>query len=371
MYKVTKLTIKWCEMYIDSIKLYPSDFLIKSKHDKMHASGFREKTAEMCKNNANTRGYYGGSFTGINTNRAAATVSEEVKPLLKDNWLDKINKLCERHTVIAQNLVALVLACTLRPLAIMSLPGKKNKDDKIYASGHAISSGLIGFGFSTIVMYPLGKAAAKSRQNVTEVAVAPLLDKDIEGQFKQQEAVIKNLKNQFGGETYDELIENIKNNSQNVEDDLEKINLYKTYKKQLKSLDDLKKIHGVETIEDLIRSIKAKYNINELKDLENVELFKRFKELYNVKDLTKLEQSHAFKMTTKALDMAPDVFIFGIAKAMLTVALIPPILKYGFGVEKKKSAPQPQQNSDAAAVHTQTVSTMPRPEISKFAGGLK
>lgn len=358
-------------MNIDSIKIYPSDSLTKSKHDRMRALGYKQTSGEMCKKNGITRGYYGGSFTGINLNRAAASVSEEVKPVLKDNWLDKINKLCERHTVIAQNLVALVLACTLRPLAIMSLPGKKNKDDKIYASGHAISSGLIGFGFSTIVMYPLGKAAAKSRQNVTEVAVAPLLGKDIEGMFKQQEGIIKGLKSKFGGESYDELMENIRNNSQNVEEDLNKVNLYKTYKKQLKSLDDLKKIYNVETVEDLITSIKDKYKISNLKELENVELFKKFKKLYNVEDLTKLEQSHAFKMTTKALDMAPDVFIFGIAKAMLTVALIPPILKYGFGVEKNKGKAPVQDNKDAAAVQTATVSTMSKPEIDKFAGGLK
>ena len=38
--------------------------------------------------------------------------------------------------------------------------------------------------------------------------------------------------------------------------------------------------------------------------------------------------------------MAPDVFVFGIVKAMLTVALIPPILKYVFGIEKKAKALQ-------------------------------
>ena len=67
--------------------------------------------------------------------------------------------LCNDHTVIAQNLVALVLAAGFRPLAIMSLPGKKDKDDKIYASGHSIASGIIGFGFANVVMYPLGKSA--------------------------------------------------------------------------------------------------------------------------------------------------------------------------------------------------------------------
>ena len=74
--------------------------------------------------------------------------------------------LCDEHTVIAQNLVALVLAAGFRPIAIMSLPGKKDKDDKIYASGHSIASGLIGFGFSSIVMFPLGKAVKKTKETI-------------------------------------------------------------------------------------------------------------------------------------------------------------------------------------------------------------
>ena len=44
--------------------------------------------------------------------------------------------------------------------------------------------------------------------------------------------------------------------------------------------------------------------------------------------------------------MAPDVLVFGILKAMLTVALIPPILKHVFGIEKSKpqtQAPQTEQ----------------------------
>ena len=37
----------------------------------------------------------------------------------------------------------------------------------------------------------------------------------------------------------------------------------------------------------------------------------------------------------------PDWFI-AIPRAALTIALIPPILKYVFGIEKKKSASQPK-----------------------------
>lgn len=51
----------------------------------------------------------------------------------------------------------------------------------------------------------------------------------------------------------------------------------------------------------------------------------------------KFNKSADFDKVYKCLNMAPDVFIFGILKAMLTVALIPPILKHVFGLEKGKS----------------------------------
>ena len=90
-----------------------------------------------------------------------------------------------------------------------------------------------------------------------------------------------------------------------------------------------------EQAENVAR-LKQKYKIENLSDLENLKVFKKFKEIYKVENLADLEHSAAFKNVTKIMDMAPDVFIFGVAKAMLTVALIPPILKYGFGLEKKK-----------------------------------
>jgi len=300
-------------MNIDSIKNYPAGSHAKLKHRGLGVLESKYKSTGMCDNKELNRGYYSGSFTGIGTGAAASVV----KPVLKDNWFDNLLKLCDKHTVIAQNLVALVLAAMFRPVAIMSLPGKKNKDDKIYASGHSIASGLIGFGFSSVVMYPLGQAVEKSKQNVTEVAVAPLLSK----------------------------------------------NTSELGKKDLRRIDKLKDKFKVETIGQLADKIKEKFGVKDLKDLENVELFKKFKEIYKVENLAKLEQSQAFKMTTKVLDMAPDVFVFGILKAMLTIALIPPILKYGFGVEKSKPQAQP-----AAPVQT---STMARPDMNHFAGGLK
>lgn len=252
-------------MKIDSIKSYPAG-LTKQKHgNSLEYSG--QTYAGLCENNnsANIR-YYNGSFTG---NGAAGVFS-------KLNLFERILKLCDKHTVIAQNLVALILASTLRPLAIMSLPGDKNREDKMYASGHAIASGLIGFGFSTIVMYPLGQAAKKAK----ETAKNP--------QFLIQDAA-----------------------------------------------------NGAKSIPE------------------------KLKRIYGVNSLEELAHSKAFKNVTKILDMAPDVFLFGILKAVLTIKLIKPILKYCFGLEKKSTQPK----EDAYSNIKNDIIT--KPNMDKFAGGIK
>ncbi len=289
-------------MNIDSIKNYPTGILVKHKNMYGLENRHKSTSADLCKDSQKVnRGYYSGSFTGLNG--AAADASKGL--------FNKILILCNKHTVIAQNLVALVLAAGLRPIAIMSLPGKKDKDDKIYASGHSIASGLIGFGFSSIVMYPLGKAAEKSRNKIREVADAITL---------------------------------LKENATNLT------------KEQLEKVEKL----------------KNKYQVKDLKDLENHEFFKKMKNIYKVENIVDIENSKAFKNVTKILDMAPDVFIFGVLKAMLTVALIPPILKYGFGIEKKKSTPAPAvQDAKQTEQQTQIPPSMEKPEITKFAGGLK
>lgn len=290
-------------MNIDSIKNYPTGVLVKQKPKYGLENRQKSTSADLCDKKSVNRGYYSGSFTGLNGAAAKSSLGKKFSKFVSKSF-DKMLTLCDEHTVIAQNLVALVLAAGFRPIAIMSLPGKKDKDDKIYASGHSIASGLIGFGFSSIVMFPLGKAVKKTKETIKNAADA---------------------------------IELLKTNPQEYT------------KEQL----------------DIFNKLKKKFNISDIKDIENVDRIKKFKNTYNVKNLTELEHAKSFKLVTKMLDMAPDVFIFGIAKAMLTVALIPPILKYVFGIEKKAKAPQqvPAQNN--------TVPNTLKPEITKFVGGLK
>ena len=51
---------------------------------------------------------------------------------------------------------------------------------------------------------------------------------------------------------------------------------------------------------------------------------------------------------------------------MLTVALIPPILKYVFGIEKKSKTP-----AAPAQAPVQNIPAPIKPDLSKFAGGVK
>ena len=66
---------------------------------------------------------------------------------------------------------------------------------------------------------------------------------------------------------------------------------------------------------------------------------KGMEKVFNVDKISqrRLAQSNSYKNITKALQMIPDALVLGIPKAMLTIALIPPILKYVFGWEKKSN----------------------------------
>ena len=59
----------------------------------------------------------------------------------------------------------------------------------------------------------------------------------------------------------------------------------------------------------------------------------------------KLEKSKPYKKLSKMAQMGMDTFVLGVPKAMLTIALIPPILKYVFHMEKGKHKSNAQQNT--------------------------
>lgn len=88
-----------------------------------------------------------------------------------------------------------------------------------------------------------------------------------------------------------------------------------------------------------------------------------------IKEDSILRNPEKAKNASSFIDRAPDI-VGAIPKGILTVALIPPILKYCFGMEKKKkSKPQDVQIDKLAKVDTSLLNFKSTPDSKE--GGLK
>ena len=263
-------------MNIDSIKNYPTGSTARLKLKNTNVLEYRQESADLCENKSVNRGYYSGSFTGININRAAANTYEK----LGDTFVDKIfrsksfkwaNSMFEENSVIGQALVALVVAGGLRPATNLAMAGDKDREDSIYAASHAISSAVIGFIVSSVVMAPFGAAFRKIKDNPE------------------------------------------------------------------KYLTGLEEVLNVEKIGP-----------------------------------RKLEKSMPYKKLSKIAQFIPDTLVLGIPKAMLTIALIPPILKYVFHMEKKPKKPVENTTENTVVQNMNYAKAqINSPAFSAIQGGVK
>lgn len=247
-----------------TLKQGNSGHLSKSKN-------FREKNgADICDRGYNAE--FSGSFTGQESKAAATVIKRSLgDKILTSGWFNSLVNAAEAHNVATGALIALGLAGILRPATTMALPGKKDKEDKIYASGHAIASGVMGFAVSTALTSPLDDAFTKSFEASEKLAGLKKLEPE-------------------KGDTVELL----------------------TKRASKKVTEMFKNIKELELkIEQLGKSALEK----DIKDL---------------KFLTKKKDAMYTLMKTM-----PD-WVISIPRATLTIALIPPILKYVFGVEKKK-----------------------------------
>lgn len=216
-------------------------------------SNFREKR-DMC-----DRGYsanYCGSFTG-----KSKPVASFLDKILSSRWFGKFAKYSYEHNISTSALIALVLAGIMRPATIMAMSGKKDREDNIYASGHAMASGIMGFIASTIITSPFDESIKKVFDQ----------KKFARGKFKEMDKKIADLTAKKEAKTITE-----------------------NAKKELKAL-----IGKRDALNTLVKNI-------------------------------------------------PD-WVIGVPRAMLTIALIPPILKYVFGLEKKKKTTVPQEQQQVEA----------------------
>ena len=237
---------------------------------------FREKNGTGMYENANKNNTgYCGSFTG--KSEAATSFLDKI---LKSNWFGKFAKYAEEHNIAGSALIALVLAGVMRPATIMALPGDKDKGDKIYASGHAMASGIMGFMVSAAITSPFDESIKKVFEAEDKKFIGPKLQK----------------------------------------------------------------------INEKIAEFKNKINNGTITDAEKTS-YKLLK-----------AKKNAMKTLSKNI---PDWFI-AVPRAMLTIALIPPILKYVFGVEKKKKA-EPNQSE----IKTADINFVEKPVFSAFKGGVQ
>lgn len=212
---------------------------------------FKERTGAGLYAKKNETREYSVSFSGNPTAKVSEVAAKSFgDKILGSKTFGAILEYAEDHPISCNALFSLVLAGIFRPATIMALPDEisgKNKKDKLNAAAHAVSSGVIGFISSTIIMSPFDAAMKKIKADP-----AKYLGK--------------------GAQKY---------------------------------LGDLK-----------------------------------------AKGLTKTPK---FKNVEKLIKMGPDIII-GIPRAWITIALIPPILKYVFGMDpakdKKKEKEMKSEDKD-------------------------
>jgi len=306
------------------------NFTLKSRYKSIYehtGKKHERKSAGVCGDN--NRGY-NITFSGGQEQSVAAAKSLMGR-ILKSGAFNWLTSFSGAHNIASSALVALFLAGLLRPAATIALPGKKDKDDKIYSAGHSMSSALVGFIFSTILTSPLdsgSKYMLKDGKKMSKADFAKLSDDEIKSMLqnvlndeeKVSKALAENKAESILARKFDKGISIITSKTDKIND----------LKRQLKKTTD---------------TAQRKLLGDQIRDLDD---------------------------HIKALDTTmKNVVDWGIAvpRAMLTIALIPPILKYVFHLEKKKKPePQPQQ--------PQPVNANPLPESAKvsmksFVGGLK
>lgn len=121
---------------------------------------------------------------GINTSKPAeinfcgfAPFAESSK-FYKSSNVKKVLEFAAEKQLVFGAAFALILTCIFRPAATMALPGKKNKDDKKYASAHSIASGVIGFVISSILFTPISNGIKKLSHGLKENPLKYIKNKD-------------------------------------------------------------------------------------------------------------------------------------------------------------------------------------------------
>lgn len=96
------------------------------------------------------------SFNGITDKIAQKTADAIANSQILQTFL----KTAEKNASYFDALVSLGIVATLRPFAIMAVPGAK-KEDKQVASAKSVASGIVGLIFAAMVYLPLARSMEK------------------------------------------------------------------------------------------------------------------------------------------------------------------------------------------------------------------
>lgn len=295
---------------------------------------YKNKSVDLC-GQENKRGNI--SFSG-GQEQSVAAANTFMGKILKSSTFDWLTKFSGNHNIASSALISLFLAGFLRPAATVALPGKKDKDDKIYAAGHSMASGIMGFGFSTIITSPLDTGSHFMLEDGKKMS---------KEDFKQlsQDEIRKILAEEYRMDEKDIQKCIDENNAEKI--------IARKFDKGIKKITT-----RTDRINELQRKLKGT-----LTDAERATIKK---EILSLESRIK-----AFDVTMK------NVVDWGIAipRAALTIALIPPILKYVFHLEKGKGkkTPAPVETTSEVAMNaandTQGISNFMKKSMNDFAGG--
>ena len=103
-----------------------------------------------------------------------ADKEKKMDKVLKSDVFNSILDLMS-HEVFVQSAISAIICMALRPLTIMALPTKKDKQDNMYASAHSISSGAVGVIGSLLISVPFSKGIKYAQSNYLKDMSADIL----------------------------------------------------------------------------------------------------------------------------------------------------------------------------------------------------
>lgn len=142
----------------DEIRLNYSELMRNSKH-----FGVPEDTYE---NSVSFKGKKKIIKEVVDKSKKAANKKKSKSDeILKSGFFDKLLDLMG-HEVAIQAAISCIICLILRPLTIMAIPTKKNKQDNMYAAAHSMSSGILGLCSSMIIATPFSKGIKYANKNL-------------------------------------------------------------------------------------------------------------------------------------------------------------------------------------------------------------